>query len=132
MSAQPSTAPRIEAETEDCPIRDVLDRMGDRWSMLVLFKLEAGGTLRFTALKTQIPDISQRMLAQTLRHLEQDGLVSRTVHPTRPPRVEYALTPLGWSFLEPMQGLLLWAKQNHARVRAAREAYVAPQPHTAL
>lgn len=118
-------------DAERCPIRDVLDRMGDRWSMLVLFKLEAGGTLRFTALKSRIPDISQRMLAQTLRHLEQDGLVSRTVYPTRPPRVDYALTPLGQSFLQPMQGLLLWAKKNHRRVRAARAAYVPPQPYTA-
>ena len=132
MNARTSAVSRIDSETDDCPIRDVLDRMGDKWSMLVLFKLEAAGTLRFTALKALIPDISQRMLAQTLRHLEQDGLVSRTVHPTRPPRVEYALTPLGWSFLEPMQGLLLWAQQNHARVRASREAYIAPQPNTAL
>lgn len=128
MTSHPSTAP----EAAECPIRDVLDRMGDRWSMLVLFKLEAGVILRFTALKALIPDISQRMLAQTLRHLEQDGLVSRTVHPTRPPRVEYALTPLGQSFLQPMQALLLWAKQNHGHVRAARKAYVAPQPHAAI
>lgn len=118
-------------DAERCPIRDVLDRMGDRWSMLVLFKLEAGGTLRFTVLKSQIPDISQRMLAQTLRHLEQDGLVSRTVYPTRPPRVDYALTPLGQSFLQPMQGLLLWAKQNQRRIHDARAAYVPPQAYAA-
>lgn len=120
-----------DPEADVCPIRDVLDRMGDRWSMLVLFKLEAGGTLRFTALKAVIPDISQRMLAQTLRHLERDGLVSRTVHPTRPPRVDYALTPLGRSFLKPMQGLLRWAQQNQPRVRAARAAYVPPEPYAA-
>lgn len=127
MTSHRSTA----FDAERCPIRDVLDRMGDRWSMLALFKLEAGGTLRFTALKSEIPDISQRMLAQTLRHLEQDGLVSRTVYPTRPPRVEYALTPLGQSFLQPMQGLLLWAKQNHQRIRSARAAFVPPQPYAA-
>ena len=127
MTLHRSNAP----DAERCPIRDVLDRMGDRWSMLVLFKLEAGGTLRFTALKAQIPDISQRMLAQTLRRLEQDGLVSRTVYPTIPPRVDYALTALGQSFLQPMQGLLLWAKQNHRRVRAARAAYVPPQAYAA-
>ncbi|HUN93340.1 MAG TPA: helix-turn-helix domain-containing protein [Burkholderiaceae bacterium] len=111
---------------EKCPIRDVLDRIGDRWSMLVLFTLHESGTLRFTALKGRIEDISQRMLAQTLRHLEQDGLVSRTVHPTIPPRVDYALTPLGASFLEPMGALRAWAEAHHEAVRAARRAYVPP------
>lgn len=114
-----------------CPIRDVLDRTGDRWSMLVLFTLEEHGTQRFTVLKSQIPDISQRMLAQTLRRLEQDGLVSRTVYPTIPPRVDYALTALGKSFLKPMHGVLKWAQANHQRVRAARAAYVAPQAYAA-
>ena len=112
---------------EQCPIRDVLDRIGDRWSMLVLFTLDEGGTLRFSTLKARIEDVSQRMLAQTLRRLEQDGLVSRTVHPTIPPRVDYALTPLGASFLEPMRGLVAWAEQHHVAVREARKAYVAPQ-----
>ncbi len=110
-----------------CPIRDVLDRIGDRWSMLLLFTLEAGdGPLRFSALKARVPDISQRMLAQTLRRLEQDGLVSRTVYPTIPPRVDYALTPLGTSFLEPMHGLFAWADAHHEQVRAARAAYAPP------
>jgi len=109
-----------------CPIRDVLDRVGDRWSMLVLCTLAEHGTLRFTALKSRIEDISQRMLAQTLRRLEQDGLLSRKVHPTIPPRVDYALTALGLSLLEPIGELVRWAKQNHRRVRAARRAYVPP------
>lgn len=117
---------------ERCPIRDVLDRMGDRWSMLVLMTLEEGGTLRFSVLKQRVPDISQRMLAQTLRRLEQDGLVSRTVYPTIPPRVDYALTELGRSFLQPMKGLVAWAEQHHAAVREARKAYVAPQRQAAL
>lgn len=117
---------------ERCPIRDVLDRVGDRWSMLTLMMLDDGGTLRFTALKQRIPDISQRMLAQTLRRLEQDGLVSRTVYPTIPPRVDYALTELGRSFLQPMRGLQAWAEQNHEAVREARKAYVAPQRQAAL
>lgn len=111
---------------EKCPIRDVLDRISDRWTTLVLFVLEERGTLRFSALKAEIEDISQRMLAQTLRRLEQDGLVSRTVYPTSPPRVDYALTPLGASFLEPMHGLVRWADAHHAQVRAARVAYVPP------
>jgi DNA-binding HxlR family transcriptional regulator len=117
---------------ERCPIRDVLDRMGDRWSMLVLLTLGDAGTLRFTALKARIDDVSQRMLAQTLRRLEQDGLVSRTVYPTIPPRVDYALTPLGRSFLKPLKGLIDWADANHAEVRSAREAYEPPQRQEAL
>jgi DNA-binding HxlR family transcriptional regulator len=79
---------------ENCPIRDVLDRLGDRWTVLVLHELSAG-TLRFSEIRKRIADISPRMLAQTLRHLEQDGLVSREVFPTVPPRVDYALTSLG-------------------------------------
>ena len=112
---------------EKCPIRDVLDRIGDRWSLLVLATLGEAGTLRFTALKAQIDDISQRMLAQTLRRLEQDGFVLRTMYPTIPPRVDYTLTPLGKSFMKPMQGLVAWADRNHGAVRQARRSYVAPQ-----
>ena len=121
-----------ESWAERCPIRDVLDRMGDRWSMLILFTLGDQGTLRFTALKAEISDISQRMLAQTLRRLEQDGLVSRTVYPTIPPRVDYALTTLGESFLVPMNGLVRWAEANHRQVRKARAAYVPPPQQVAL
>jgi DNA-binding HxlR family transcriptional regulator len=112
-----------EPDGETCPVRDVLDRIGDRWSMLVLLTLRDGGTLRFTALKTQIGDVSQRMLAQTLRRLEQDGLVSRTAYPTVPPRVDYALTPLGSSLLVPLMGLVEWAAQHHGQLRTARAAY---------
>lgn len=115
-----------------CPIRDVLERLGDRWTMLVLFTLEEHGTQRFSVLKKHIPDISQRMLAQTLRTLEQDGLIRRTVYPTVPPRVDYALTPLGESFLKPMHGLLRWAVSHHEEVRTARAAYRAPAPAQAL
>lgn len=118
--------------SERCPIRDVLERMGDRWSMLVLFTLQEHGTMRFSVLRNAISDISQRMLSQTLRHLEQDGLVSRTAHSTVPPRVDYALTALGRSFLEPMGALRHWAERNHQRVRAARERYVPPPRHDAL
>jgi DNA-binding HxlR family transcriptional regulator len=113
-----------------CPIRDVLNRIGDRWSLLVLHELERG-TLRFGELKKRIPDISQRMLAQTLRHLEQDGLVSREVFPSVPPRVEYTLTPLGVTLLDRMQGLFEWAVENHGAIRAARSAYVAPAAQAA-
>jgi DNA-binding HxlR family transcriptional regulator len=112
-------------QTENCPIRDILDRIGDRWSLLVLWTL-SDGTLRFTALKRRIGDISQRMLAQTLRRLEQDGFISREVYPTIPPRVEYALTDLGRSFLAQLEGLIEWADNHHEAVRAARRAYVPP------
>ena len=123
---------RKPCEAEFCPIRDVLDRIGDRWSMLILWTLNEAGTLRFSALKAQIEDISQRMLAQTLRRLEQDGLLSRTVYPTNPPRVDYALTPLGRSLLDPVRELVRWAKQNHRRVAEARRNYVPPPRQHAL
>lgn len=115
-----------------CPVRDVLDRIGDRWSLLVLTALAEGGTLRFSMLKNAIGDISQRMLAQTLRRLEQDGLVERTAYPTVPPRVEYALTSLGRSLLQPLGALMQWASANHDAVRAARAAYVPPPRADAL
>ena len=115
----------VDGAFHPCPIRDVLDRIGDRWSLLVLQTL-APGVKRFTVVKREIGDISQRMLAQTLRRLEQDGLVSRKVHPTIPPRVEYALTPLGQSLMEPLNALVHWADAHHHKVRAARMAYVPP------
>lgn len=114
-----------------CPVRDVLDCIGDRWSLLTLTVL-AAGTLRFTQVKRAIGDISPRMLAQTLRTLERDGYVIRKVHPTVPPKVEYRLTPLGRSLLGKLAPLVSWADANHGRVRAARAAYVPPTPAQAL
>lgn len=116
---------------EGCPVRDVLDRLGDRWTVLVLKELEAG-TLRFSEIRSRIEDISQRMLAQTLRRLEQDGLVSRRVFPTIPPRVDYTLTDLGQSLLVPLREMVRWAIDNHDAVRAARAAYVPPAAQPAL
>ena len=104
---------------EPCPIRGVLDRIGDQWSFLVLSSL-ASGTLRFNELKREIGDISQHMLTRTLKKLEQDGLVTRTLFPVIPPRVDYTLTPLGQSLLVPMRGLVAWADANHDAIRAAR------------
>jgi DNA-binding HxlR family transcriptional regulator len=126
--------PPVEPGSGDevhCPVRDVLDCIGDRWSLLTLSALE-GGTLRFTELKRAIGDISQRMLAQTLRTLERDGYVSREVFPTIPPRVEYTLTDLGESLLARVKPLVRWADENHARVRKARKAYTPPPAATAL
>jgi DNA-binding HxlR family transcriptional regulator len=117
--------------SERCPIRDVLDRLGDRWTLLVLMELQEG-TLRFSKLKAKIEDISQRMLAQTLRQLEKDGLVDRKVYPTIPPKVEYSLTDLGRSMLTPIGQLIDWASENHQAVRAARARYVAPEVQSAF
>ncbi len=105
-----------------CPIRDVLDRIGDAWSLLVMMEL-GKGPCRFNALRRVIEPISQRMLAVTLRHLERDGLVSRTVLPLTPPQVEYALTPLGSSLIERLDPLRDWAEQNQRRVHVARAAF---------
>jgi DNA-binding HxlR family transcriptional regulator len=116
---------------ERCPIRDVLDRLGDRWTLLVLMELQ-GATLRFSTIKKQIPDVSPRMLAQTLRQLEFDGLISRMQYPTIPPKVEYSLTPLGQSMLKPVGALIEWASDNHEAVRAARAAYVPVEAQAAL
>lgn len=118
----PSVQPG-SALAQDCPVRDVLDRIGDRWSMLVLLNLEAG-PIRFTSLQRAIGDISHRMLAKTLRTLEQDGLVSRKVFPTVPPKVEYALTSLGSSLLVQFAPLVAWADENHEAVKKARASYV--------
>lgn len=116
--------PRSGLATQ-CPVRDVLDCIGDRWSVLALLTL-APRTLRFTELKRAIGDISQRMLAQTLRTLERDGYVTRKVYPTVPPKVEYSLTVLGRSLLTKLEPLIAWADANHDRVRRARKAYVPP------
>ena len=105
-----------------CPVRDVLDRIGDKWSTLTLITL-ADGPLRFSVLSRAIPDISKRMMTQTLRDLERDGLVARAVFPTKPPSVEYRLTPLGETILEPLAVLVRWADLSHPAIRDARRAY---------
>ncbi len=123
MKSQPRFTPVLSpADAEKCPIRDVLDCIGDRWSLLTLVTL-AEGTLRFSELKRAIGDVSQRMLAQTLRQLEREGYVSRTVFPTIPPRVDYTLTGLGESLLERIQPLVEWANSNHTKVKQARHRY---------
>jgi DNA-binding HxlR family transcriptional regulator len=112
----------VEGAMQNCPVRDILDRIADRWSLLVLVNL-LDGTLRFSDLRRAVGDISQRMLAQTVRHLEEDGLVLRRVYPTVPPRVEYSLTELGHSLLRPVEALVQWADAHHDEVRAARVAF---------
>ncbi len=119
-----TTMPDSDAFVFDqpCPIRDVLDRIGNQWSLLILEAL-APETLRFNALMREIGDISKQMLSRTLKQLEQDGFITRTLYPEVPPKVEYALTALGRSFLEPMQQLVAWADAHHRTIVEARSHY---------
>jgi DNA-binding HxlR family transcriptional regulator len=103
-------------------VREVLDRIGDKWSVQIVGRL-GDGPKRFGELRREIEAISQRMLTHTLKALERDGLVSRTVHPTVPPSVEYALTPLGQNLLVPIRGLAEWASKNRGAMQRARERY---------
>lgn len=108
---------------DDCPVRGVLDRVGDKWSILVITVLGQSGTLRFNELNAVIGTISQKMLTVTLKTLEADGLISRKIYPQVPPRVEYALTPLGESLLPAMSLLVDWALENMPAIKASRAAY---------
>lgn len=112
---------------QPCPIRDVLDRIGDQWSLLVLVSLEPE-TKRFNTLMRELGDISKQMLSRTLRKLEQDGYVHRAVFAQVPPRVEYSLTLQGRSFLGPMKGLVAWADRHHAGIVAARGRFMQEAP----
>lgn len=104
----------------DCPIRNVLARICDKWSLLIIYTLNGSPTLRFNALRKKIPDISQKMLTSTLRTLEADGYVSRQVYAEVPPKVEYSLTPRGQSFIPIMDNLVWWAQDNMAAVLKER------------
>ena len=104
----------------DCPIRNVLARVGDKWSLLVLYNLQHMEPVRFKELQRQIPDISQKSLTQTLRTLEEDGFVSREVFPEVPPRVEYSLTPRALSFLPLVENMINWAKENMEEINKDR------------
>jgi len=107
----------------DCPVRDVLDRVGDKWSILVITILGEEGTLRFNEINAVIGTISQKMLTVTLKTLEADGLVSRKVYPQVPARVEYTLTERGSSLLPAMTQLIDWALQHMPGIKASRAAY---------
>lgn len=113
-----------EMNMDNCPVRDVLSQLGDKWSTLIISML-GEKPHRFGELRRNIPDISQRMLTQTLKDLQRDGLVSRKVFSTVPPSVEYSLTPLGQSLLPPLRGLIAWAETHHGNIRLARAAFAA-------
>lgn len=118
-------SPDIRA-TMSCEIRDLLDRLADKWSLLVV-ELLGRDTRRFSELRRQIDGISQRMLTLTLRHLERDGLVTRTVYPVVPPRVEYRLTPLGTGLLEAIGPLVAWTRAHRADITGAQATYDATE-----
>lgn len=106
-----------------CPaVREVLSRVGDKWSVLVVVLLKEGPQ-RFSELRRAIEGISQRMLTHTLRSLERDGLITRTVYPTVPPRVDYELTRLGQTLLEPVAALADWAEENRVEIQGARARF---------
>ena len=107
---------------EDCEVRQILDRIADKWSLLTIALLE-GRTMRFSELQRRIDGISQRMLTVTLRQLERDGLVHRTVYAVVPPRVDYELTPLGSTLHETIQALVRWTEEHQNEVAAARARY---------
>ena len=108
----------------NCPIRNVLSRIGDKWSMLVLFTLETNKNQRFKELQRNIPDISQKMLTTTLKMLEGDNLVHREAFPEIPPRVEYSLTDKGQSLLPLIDNLLVWASENMNDIIESRQRYL--------
>lgn len=108
----------------NCPIRNVLSRIGDKWSMLVLFTLEDNNSQRFKELQRNIPDISQKMLTATLKTLESDGFILREAFPEIPPRVEYSLTDRGRSLLPLIDNLLVWATENMNDIMESRLHYI--------
>lgn len=115
---------RTEIQNElypDCPIRNILARISDKWSILVLFTLNQSALMRFNALQKNIPDISQKMLTVTLRTLEEDGFVRRQVYAEVPPRVEYSLTDRAISLLPHINSLITWAKDNMNAILVDRE-----------
>ena len=109
-------------------VHEILARVADKWTLLVIDALDGRVETRFTQLLSLIPGVSQKMLTKTLRQLERDGLVVRRVHPEVPPRVDYRLTPLGESLGEALCGVWLWVEAHHAEVERARQTYEATQP----
>ena len=132
MSAKASAEPRV-ASAAPCPaavdpkvealVNEVIGRVADKWTMIVLDVLAEHGELRFTRLAELSGGISQKMLTQTVRQMERDGLLIRTVHPVIPPKVEYRLTDLGFSLGQAFCGVWLWAAENLERIEASRQAF---------
>ena len=108
---------------ENCPIRNILDRFGDKWSILVIMVLKQNGVMRFNELNKAIPDISQKMLTVTLRTLEADGLLQRTVYAQVPPKVEYQITEMGLSLMNHISGLIDWAVEHTQTINQSRKEF---------
>lgn len=109
-----------------CPIRNILARFSDKWSLLILYTLNLKETMRFNSLRREIPDISQKMLTNTLRTLEEDGFVTRTVYAEVPPRVEYCITDRARSLLPHVNSLIGWAKENMDAILKDRAGHKRP------
>lgn len=122
MTENKKLTKRVFYNDETCPIRNVVTQIGDKWSMLILFALVEGAD-RFNSLKSRIVGISQRMLTQTLRDLEREGYVERTVYPEVPVRVEYELTEMGRGIVKPLYQLVSWAGDHHDDIKVARNKY---------
>jgi DNA-binding HxlR family transcriptional regulator len=122
QAAGPDAQVELCSRPSTCLVREILERVGDKWSLQVIFHL-GDGPRRFTALRRGIDGISQRMLTVTLRGLERDGVISRTMYPVMPPRVDYELTSLGGTLLDAVGALIEWADQHVTEVDAARQAY---------
>ena len=122
MAAKDQSEKRVFYNNDECPIRNVVAQIGDKWSVLILFALVDGAD-RFNSLKSRVVGISQRMLTQTLRDLEREGYVHRTVYPEVPVRVEYALTEMGRDIVKPLYQLVSWADEHHDDIKRARKDY---------
>lgn len=131
--AKRQTAAAAHAHHE-CEFREMLSRIGDKWSLLVILILESmpERRARFSDLKRQIPGISQRMLTATVRNLERDGMLTRHVYAEVPPRVEYQLTALGRGLMDPVRGLVVWLQSNWAAIRGARDRFDARKAGAAI
>ena len=122
MATTKKTEKNIFYNDENCPIRNVVTQIGDKWAMLILFSLVDEAD-RFNSIKSRIVGISQRMLTQTLRDLEREGYVNRTAYPEVPVKVEYELTEMGRGLVKPLYQLVQWAEQHHDQIKKNRNDY---------
>ena len=132
MGKTNKSVPVSPATPDGCiAIAETLSRIGDKWTVLVIASLSSGEPRRYSELRRKLAGISQRMLTLTLKGLEQDGLVTRTMYPTIPPRVDYELTPLGRKLVSPLQALYEWAVQHRPQMLAARQKFESKQRRAA-
>jgi DNA-binding HxlR family transcriptional regulator len=122
-SRRPKSQESAQSAQKELLVREMLERVGDKWTLLVIEELGSGGEMRFTQLRDRIGDVSQKMLTKTLRELERDGLVTRRVHPVVPPRVDYKLTKRGEALGEAVCGIWTWVEKHMQDVQRSRQAY---------